>query len=95
MLTLNDTSLETFSFGNSEDDKYYILINIQQNPDGINIQKLASADPRVFDSVLNEMGCILMLTGFELTELRNRREIDLNNLHESLFQLAKQEGIIP
>lgn len=94
MLTLNNTSLETFSFGDSEEDKYYILINLQQNPDGVDIKKLASADPRAFDAVLSQMGCLLMLTGTEINELVNRDDIDSENLHQSLFTLAKREGII-
>ena len=94
MLTLNDTALETFSFGNEEADKYYILINLKQNPNGIDIQKLASADPRAFDSVLSAMGCLLMLTGIEISELINRGDVDKQNIHESLFELARKEGII-
>ncbi|MEQ9309083.1 MAG: hypothetical protein RLN90_06475 [Balneolaceae bacterium] len=94
MLTLNDTSLETFSFGAEDEDKYFILINLKQNPDGIDIQKLASADPRTFDAVLNSMGCVLMLTGLEIAELTKRGDVDPQNLHQSLFGLAKQEGVI-
>lgn len=95
MLTLNDTSLETYSFGSNEEDTYYILINLLQNPDGVDIQKLASADPRTFDTALNKMGSILMLTGVEIAELISRDLVNSNDLHKSLFTLAKQEGIIP
>ncbi|GAB5410586.1 MAG: hypothetical protein BalsKO_29510 [Balneolaceae bacterium] len=95
MLTLNDTSLETFRFGNKNEDKYYVLINLLQNPDGVDIQKLASVDPRAFDTMLNKMGCILMLTGVEIAELINRGDINSGDIHQSLFTLAKQEGIIP
>lgn len=94
MLTLNDTALETFTFGNEQADKYYILINLKQNPNGIDIQKLASADPLAFDSVLSGMGCLLMLTGIEISELIKRGDVNKQNIHESLFELAKKEGII-
>ena len=95
MLTLNDTSLETFRFGNTDEDIYYILVNLKQNPNGVDIQRLASVEPRTFDAVLASMGCLFMLTGIEVTELISRREIDSNELHSSLFKLAKQEGVIP
>ncbi|MBO6523056.1 MAG: hypothetical protein JJ971_04460 [Balneolaceae bacterium] len=95
MLTLNDTSLETFSFGDKDEDLFYILINLSKNPDGIDLAKLSVADPRRFDAVLNEMGCLLMLSGQEVNELVNRGDADKQNLHKSLFELAKQEGILP
>lgn len=95
MLTLNDTCLETFHFGTGEEDKYYLLINLKQSPNGVDLQKLASTDPRNFDSALTQIGCLLMLTGIEITELINRGEIDSKQLHQSLFTLAKQEGVIP
>ena len=94
MLTLNDTELETFSFGEEDEDKYYILVNLKQNPYGINVQSLANADPRSFDQVLTQMGSLLMLTRIEINELIERGLVDANNLHESLFNLAKKEGII-
>ena len=94
MLTLNDTSLETFSFGDTEEDQYYILLNTSKNPDGINMAKLAMADPRKFDAVLNELGCVLMLSGTEIKELINRGDVRKDALHKSLFELAKQEGVI-
>ncbi len=94
MLTLNDTSLETFRFGDSEEDQYYILINISKNPEGVNLGKLAMADPRRFDAVLNEMGCLLMLSGTEIRELSNRGDVQKEQLHESLFKLARQQGLL-
>jgi len=94
MLELNETSLETFTFGDGDIDKYYILINLRTNSDGVDLQRLASADPRYFDDILNKMGCLLMLTGVEIDELVSRGELDSKNLHTSLFNLAKKEGII-
>jgi len=47
-----------------------------------------------FNQVLNDMGCILMLNGIEVTELCMRGELDNDNLHESMFELAKTEGVL-
>lgn len=94
MRTLNDTSLETFQFGTRPEDKYYLLIDLLRNTDGIDLAKLSNADPRMFDAVLSEMGCVLMLSGDEIQELANRGEIDPNKLHESLFELTRREGLI-
>ncbi len=94
MLELNETSLETFTFGDADVDKYYILINLRTNSDGVDLQRLASTDPRYFDDILSKMGCLLMLTGVEIHELLSRGELDSKNLHESLFNLAKKEGVI-
>ena len=94
MPDLKDTGLEEFSFGDDPDDLFYILVNKKVSPNGIDVDKLSKADPRKFDSVLSEMGCVLMLNGLEVTELCMRGELDNENLHESMFELAKEEGII-
>lgn len=94
MLTLDQTNLETFNFGETEEDKFYVLVNTVKNPEGINVAKLAMADPRMFDSILSDMGCILMLSGVEINELVARGALKEDALHESLYQLAKQEGVI-
>ncbi|MEX0846051.1 MAG: hypothetical protein WD022_12265 [Balneolaceae bacterium] len=94
MLKLKDTGLEEFSFGEGTDDHFYILVNKRISPSGIDVEKLSKADPRKFDAVLNEMGCILMLNGIEVTELCMRGELDKENLHESMYKLAKDEGMI-
>ncbi len=94
MRTVNDTALESYQFGNKPEDKYYLLIDLVRNPDGVDISKLANADPRMFDSVLADMGCVLMLSGDEMQELIRRGSVDENNKHESLFSLAQAEGLI-
>jgi len=94
MPDLKDTGLEEFSFGDDPDDLFYILVNKKVSPNGIDVDKLSKADPRKFDSVLSEMGCVLMLTALEVTELCMRGDLDNENLHESMFELAKKEGII-
>lgn len=94
MPTIKDTGLEEFSFGDNSDDKFYVLVNKKISTDGIDVDKLSKANPMKFDSILNEMGCILMLNGLEVAELCMRGELDNENLHESMFELAKDEGII-
>jgi hypothetical protein len=94
MLKLKDTGLEEFSFGDGSDDKFYVLVNKKISPDGIDVGKLSKANPMKFDSVLNEMGCILMLNGLEVAELCMRGELDNENLHESMYDLAKDEELI-
>lgn len=94
MLKLQDTGLEEFSFGENTNDLFYILVNKKVSPQGIDIEKLSLANPRKFDQVLTEMGCILMLNGIEAEELCRRGELERENLHESMFELAKSEGIL-
>lgn len=98
MLEKDDTKLEIFGFGDEEDDNeedtFYCLVNTKQSPDGIDLEKLSMADPRKFDEVLNEMGCILLLRGDEVEELIERDAITDSNLHKSLYELAVEEGII-
>ncbi|WP_421773361.1 hypothetical protein [Gracilimonas sp.] len=94
MLKLKDTGLEEFSFGEGPDDQFYILVNKNVSPNGIDVDKLSKTDPRKFDQVLSDMGCVLMLNGVEVTELCMRGELDNENLHESMYELAKEEGII-
>lgn len=94
MLNLKDTGLEEFSFGEETDDKFYVLVNKKISPNGIDVEKLSKADPMKFNQVLNDMGCILMLNGIEVAELCMRGDLDNDNLHESMFELAKDEGIL-
>jgi hypothetical protein len=94
MLKLKETGLEEFSFGDGADDQFYVLVNKKISPDGIDVKKLGKASPMKFDQVLNEMGCVLMLNGLEVAELCMRGELDNENLHESMYDLAKEEGII-
>ena len=94
MRTVNDTALESYQFGNKPEDKYYLLIDLIRNPNVIDISRLANADPRMFDSVLSEMGCVLMLSGDEMEELIRRGAVKEDEKHESLFNLARAEGLI-
>jgi predicted AAA+ superfamily ATPase len=94
MRTVKDMALESYKFGSNTEDTYYLLIDLVHNPDGLDINRLTNADPRRFDSVLTEMGCILMLSGDEMQELVRRGDIDEHNKLESLFYLARTEGLI-
>lgn len=94
MLKIEETGIEEFSFGDSRSDIFYLLINKKISPEGINIDKLRLSDPRNFDAVLNEMGCLIMLSGEEIDELARRGEIDPNALHKSLYKLAEEEGLV-
>lgn len=94
MLKFKHTGLEEFSFGEDRDENYYILINRKISPEGLNLDKLRLADPRKFDQVLDDMGCIVMLDGTEVDELLQRGELNKQNLHKSLYELAKKEGLI-
>lgn len=94
MLEKDDTKLEIFGFGDQEDDSFYCLVNLKKSPDGIDLEKLALADPRKFDEVLNSMGCILLLRGDEVEELIKREDINDSDLHKGLYDLAVREGII-
>lgn len=96
MLAKDDTKLEIFGFGNedNDEDSFYCLVNTKKSPEGIDLEKLSNADPRKFDEVLNEMGCILLLRGDEVEELIERGDITDSNLHKSIYELAVEEGII-
>ncbi|MEX0608194.1 MAG: hypothetical protein WD016_04705 [Balneolaceae bacterium] len=94
MLKLQETGLEEFSFGDEAADTFFILVNKKISPKGINVEKLRLADPRNFDAVLNEMGCIIMLNGIEVEELVRRGELQKENLHKSMYELAINEGLL-
>lgn len=94
MLKKDDTKLEIFGFGDEKQDNFYCLVNLEKSPEGIDLEKLSNADPRKFDEVLNSMGCILLLQGDEVEELIKREDITKANLHEGLYDLAVEEGII-
>jgi len=94
MLKKDQTKLEIFGFGEEKDDKFYCLVDLIKSPEGIDLKKLSMSDPRNFDEVLNNMGCILLLRGDELEELIKREEITDTDLHQSIYDLAVQEGII-
>lgn len=94
MLKFEQTGLEEFRFGDLSEDIFYILVDKRVSPDGIDIKKLAASDPRNFDAALKASGCIIMLNLDEINELSRRGEVNTESLHESLFDLAKAEGLL-
>ena len=94
MLPFDKTTLQIIEFGNEPEDKFYCLINLNVSPTGMNIEKLRLTDPRNFDLQFRESGCLLMFTENEIEELIQRRDIDRDSIHESLYGLARKEGIL-
>ncbi len=94
MMKKEDTKLEIFNFGNKPSDKFYCLVDRNVSPDGLDIQKIKLLDPRNFDQMLREMGCLTMLTELEVNELVKRGELKMIDLHSELYELCKKEGII-
>lgn len=94
MMNIDQTSLQLIEFGEEPSDKYYCLIDLKISPNGMNIEKLKLSNPRNFDLQFKESGCLMMLTGDEINELVNRGDLDKNNLHKSLYELARSEGVI-
>lgn len=94
MVPINQTGIEELSFGDSKEDIFHILVNKNISPDGIDLEKLRLADPRNFDAALSSAGCIIMLNEIEIDELARRGELNPKQLHESLYNLAKDEGLL-
>lgn len=94
MLSLDDTKLEIFGFGDNKEDIFYCLINLKVNPDGLNVEKLSQTDPRNLDDVLDDMGCLVMITGEDIEKLISEKDIEDENFHKALYDLAVEEGII-
>ena len=93
-MTIIPTALEIYSFGESAEDTFYLLFDKRKFEGEIDMEKLKLTDPRNFDSVLNEMGCVLMLSGDQVEELQKRGELDPEELHQSMVQLAVKEGLM-
>lgn len=93
-LHFKNTALQVLEFGDRPDDKFYCLINLKVSPNGMNIEKLRLTDPRNFDMEFRESGCLLMFTENEIDELIHRRELNGDELHRSLYNLAINEGVI-
>ncbi len=93
-MKLDQTSLQVIEFGEEPADKYYCLIDLKVSPNGMNIERMRLSDPRNFDRQFRDSGCLMMLTGDEINELKRRDEVNDAKLHQSLFELAINEGII-
>lgn len=94
MLPQSDTKLEVFHFGEQPEDHYYCLVNLKVSPEGLSLDRIRLADPRNFDRVLTESGCITFLNGEEIHELARRGELDREDLHTGVYELCIREGLI-
>lgn len=93
-MKLAQTKLQTIHFGDEPADIYYCLIDKRISPNGMDIDTLKLTDPRNIDRQFKDSGCLLMFTGEEIESLVNRGEADAENLHASIFELAKEEKIV-
>jgi len=93
-MKIDQTTLQTFEFGDTPEDKFYCLVDLQVSPNGMDVEKMRLSDPRNIDLQFREKGCLLMLNGEELEEIIRRGDADRDNLHESIYQLASEEGIV-
>ncbi len=94
MKALEKTKVDIIEFGDQPEDKFYCLVDLAISPNGLNVDKLKISDPRNFDQRLIESGCLMMFSGDEIEELVIRGDITRDNLHQSLVDLAKKEGVI-
>jgi hypothetical protein len=93
-MKVSDTKLQTIEFGDEPEDIYYCLIDRRVSPDGLDIEKMRLSDPRNIDEEFRKQGCLMMFTGDEIEELVRRGDLDRSLLRDSLFELAKREGVI-
>ncbi|MCC5940311.1 MAG: hypothetical protein JJU37_02120 [Balneolaceae bacterium] len=93
-MKFQQTSLQKIEFGDQPEDIYYCLIDLRVSPNGVNIQKIRLTDPRNIDQQFRKHGCLMMFDETEITVLINRGEVQSDQLHRSLFDLALKENII-
>lgn len=94
MTKLEQTTLQVFEFGDTPEDTFYCLVDLRVSPNGMDLQKMKLADPRNIDLQFKERGCLLMLSGEEMEEIIRRGDASEDNLHESIYKLASEEGIV-
>ena len=90
----DQTTLQVFEFGDTPEDTFYCLVDLQVSPNGMDVEKMRLSDPRNIDLQFRENGCLLMLNGEEVEEILRRGDATRENLHESIYQLASEEGIV-
>lgn len=93
-MKIDQTVLQEIDFGPDRSDKYFCLVDKNISPGGLNIEKMRLTDPRNIDLQFREAGCLLMMTGEEVDELIHRKELNKEQLHHSLYDLAIREGVI-
>ncbi|HMB99010.1 MAG TPA: hypothetical protein VKM36_11035 [Balneolaceae bacterium] len=93
-MKIDQTTLQVFEFGDTPEDTFYCLVDLRVSPNGMDVEKMRLSDPRNIDLQFRENGCLLMLNGEEVEEILRRGDADRDNLHESIYQLASEEGIV-
>jgi hypothetical protein len=93
-MKIDQTTLQIFEFGDTPEDTFYCLVDLRVSPNGMDVEKMRLSDPRNIDLQFRENGCLLMLNGEEVEEILRRGDADRDNLHESIYQLASEEGIV-
>lgn len=93
-MKFKDTKLQRIDFGEEPADQYYCLVNLKKSPNGLDVSKMRLSNPRNIDQEFRQHGMLMMFTGEEIESLINRGDLDRDNLHETLYQLALEEGVI-
>lgn len=93
-MRLDQTKLQKIEFGDQPEDIFYCLVDLQTSPGGMDIGKIKLTDPRRLDMEFRNHGCLMMFTGDEIEELIRRGDLDKNNLHRTLYELAVKEGVV-
>jgi len=93
-MKIDQTTLQVFEFGDTPEDTFYCLVDLRVSPNGMDVEKMRLSDPRNIDLQFRENGCLLMLNGEEVEEILRRGDASRENLHESIYQLASEEGIV-
>lgn len=93
-MKLKDTKLQRIDFGEEPADQYYCLVNLKVSPEGLDLAKMRLTNPRNIDQEFRQHGMLMMFTGEEIESLINRGDLDRDKLHESLYNLALEEGVI-
>lgn len=93
-MKFKDTKLQRIDFGDEPQDQYYCLIDLRISPDGLTIEEMRLTDPRNIDREFRNQGVLMIFTGDEIESLIKRGDLDRESLHESLYNLALEEGVI-
>lgn len=93
-MKFKDTKLQRIDFGEEPADRYYCLVDLRVSPNGLSLEKMRLTDPRNIDQEFRQHGMVMMFTGEEIESLINRGDLVRNDLHQSLYQLALQEGVV-
>lgn len=88
------TLLQKLKFGDQKEDEFYCLMDKRVSPNGMDVEKIRLTDPRRLDTEFEKNGCLLLLTGVEIKELVKRGDLNRENLHESIYEVAVAEGVI-